>query len=155
LLPESTTDGTIRLLDHELPEVRQEYRVCDVRKQQDLPGEGAMMATKVFRGSSDWGVPILTIESGRVFEGPSSNSVQIMCADGNSLYMGTGSWGIPIACIQNDQVFKGSSTWGVPVASLAGRLLFKGSSAMGIPIATLDGPDIKPAAMAAAAYLLF
>ena len=115
------------------------------------------MSAKVYKGSSGWGGPILTIDNnGWVYEGVPVfpiTGTPIMKISGEHVYRGSTSWGAPIATVKGEYVYEGTGFLSAPIALVDGEYVYKGSTKLGGPIANVSGGG-RMSAAAAAVYLL-
>ena len=114
------------------------------------------MSTRIYRGSSGWGGPILTIDNnGWVYEGTPVfplTGKPILMIDGERVYRGSTSWGAPIATVKGEYVYQGTGFLSAPIALVDGKYVYKGTTKLGGPIANVSGGG-RMSAAAAAVYL--
>jgi hypothetical protein len=108
------------------------------------------LAAYVYKGSSVFDGPILTIENGLVYEGTPVFGRKI---SGEHIFRGSTQWGTPIATVKGEYVYKGTGFMSAPLALIDGDYVYKGSTKLGGPIAKLQGGG-KMSAAAAAVFLL-
>ena len=115
------------------------------------------MSTRVYRGTSGWGAPILTVDdNGWVYEGTPVfplTGKPIMKISGEHIYRGSTSWGAPIATVKGEYVYRGTGFLSAPVALVDGGYVYSGTTKLGGPIANVNCGG-RMSAAAAAVYLL-
>ncbi len=119
-----------------------------------LRGAGSSgRGTAVYRGRSNFGEIILTVDGVRVYEGRSTFGTPILTIDGDTVRRGNSTWGDVLVNLDGEQIREGRSSWGDVIATIDGPLVYEGRSTWGSAIAYVDGGR-RMAAAAAAAYLL-
>lgn len=113
------------------------------------------MSARAYRGSSTFGVAILTIDNeGFVYEGTPVFGTPIMNIRGDRIYKGSSAWGAPIATVRGEHIYKGvGGLLDAPFATVNGEYVYEGVSTLGVPIAVVKGGG-RMSAAATAIYLL-